>query len=228
MNKSILHKLTRSDGISRAMVVMLVLVGVMLIVVAIPVYQYNRSIAREIGCVQSLDTASRQMAVDLMMVNDEPTPEDIKALLTHAMVGWEDLCPAYGTVYIVKNPEGSELPYRLACGMHDPDLKERTRLNADHVLNQVITEVRTAWAKNIPMTENVVTSLNGGTVEVVLLDEPNDLRRGTGASVGHKGTEAYFTVNDRGTVSWFVYADENHAAVWRENDGWTGDSYTDN
>jgi len=33
-------------------------------------------------------------------------------------------------------------------------------------------------------------------------------------------------VDENGAVAWFVYADENHAAVWRTGDGWTGDSYS--
>ena len=28
-----------------------------------------------------------------------------------------------------------------------------------------------------------------------------------------------------GEICYFVYADENHAAVWRADDGWTGSAY---
>lgn len=223
--RTFFQTLRGNDGIARAVVLMLILVGVMLIVVAIPIYRHNRAIAREIGCMQSLDSATRQLAVDFLMIKDDPTPDYVKEVATRAMDGWEDLCPAYGTVYIVKTHNEEGVPYRLVCGMHDPDLRERTRLNADNVFNQVKTEVHTAWAKKIEMQENVVASLNGETLEVVLLSEPNDLRRGTDSSVGYKGTQAFFTVNGKGGLSWFVYADENHAAVWREDDGWTGDSY---
>ena len=28
-----------------------------------------------------------------------------------------------------------------------------------------------------------------------------------------------------GDIFYFVYADEDHCAIWKANDGWTGDAY---
>ena len=30
---------------------------------------------------------------------------------------------------------------------------------------------------------------------------------------------------EAGDIFYFVYADEEHCAIWKANDGWTGDAY---
>jgi len=230
MNDRMRKQLHSSRGMARLTGILLAAVTVLLVVVMIPVVRAYRAEMRRIECVQSLDSATRQVAADyLMRYSGDQTAKDAKSVAAEAMLGWEDICPGYGTVYVVSNnvPEGKDgLPFRLVCGLHDTDLKERVRLNADYVLEQVREAVRVARAKEESAPAQVDAAINGGTQPVLLLDEPNSLRRGTGASIGHKGIEAYYTVDENGAVAWFVYADENHAAVWRTGDGWTGDSYS--
>jgi uncharacterized protein (DUF427 family) len=59
------------------------------------------------------------------------------------------------------------------------------------------------------------------------------LRYGTDSSTGYKGTVSYYSVDEEENLFWFVYADPNHAAVWRAEDsrvirvGWSGDAFSD-
>ena len=218
-------------GMSRAVAILLVLVAVMALIVAIPpTWRYFKSRSSEIACVQSLDSATRQISVDFLYqyyADDEQTAEEVKAEAARAMLGWEDICPAGGTVYVVRNPSEDEgLPYLLVCGLHNKDSKLCTRLNADYVLDQLRDTLYKEKTLGHDLPENVEASLHHQPLTVVRLSEPNDLKRGTGSTIGHKGTEVYYTRDDDGTVNWFVFADEKHAAVWTPSNGWSGDSYS--
>ena len=214
-------------GMSRLVAILLICIAVLLVAVSIPAYRYYKAMSDRIGCVQSLDSATRRIAEDYIIQtygDDEQTVEEVKAVAAKAMLGWDDLCPSYGTVYVVRNDD-SEMPYRLVCGLHDPDKAERTRLNAKNLLGQLQDAMERAKLLHDPLPEDFDAALNGKTMTVVRLAEPNDLRRGTSSSVGHKGTEAWYTRDEDGNVAWFVYAEEDYAAVWRAEQGWSGDSY---
>ena len=60
---------------------------------------------------------------------------------------------------------------------------------------------------------------------MILLPGDNGLRRGTDYSIDFDGVVSFFSLNAEGEVNWFVYADENHAAVWKPSTGWSGDAY---
>ena len=70
-------KLLGKNGISRMVAILLILVLVMLVVVSIPVYKYYKAYADNVACVQSLDSAWRQIAVDYLSNNPDPTPEEV-------------------------------------------------------------------------------------------------------------------------------------------------------
>ncbi len=60
---------------------------------------------------------------------------------------------------------------------------------------------------------------------MLLLAGDNGLRRGTDYSIDFDGVVSFYSMNAAGELNWFVYADANHAAVWKINDGWSGDAY---
>lgn len=223
-------------GIARLTLILLILVGVMLMAAAYPIYRSFMDESARVGCVAALDTAHRQLAVDFLMVNGTPTAKDAKDLVTYAMNGWDDLCPGGGTVYVVEHKNGSELPYDVVCGLHDPDAKEATRLNAGYVLWQIEEAVRQAQAAGDPYPASVTVELHHKTITAQLVDDFTGLRRGTSTTKGLEGIVAYYSIVGHsdfgadsglkeGEVWYFSYADENYCAAWSSKQSWTGDSY---
>jgi len=228
MNKLFRRKLHSERGLSRLVAILLALTLVMLVVVGIPVYRHYKAIADEIGCMAALDTAWRQTAVDYLANNQNPTAQEVKDVVTYAMDGWDDLCPGGGTVYVVETDESDTtgLPYKLVCGIHGDDAKERTRLNAGYALELLGDALHAERLQGNETPDSLTVTLNGKELKAERLEEANGLRRGTSATLGYEGTVAYFTLDAAGAVNWFVYADKDHAAVWRDINGWTGDSYS--
>jgi len=236
---SIYGKVFGKSGIARAVAILAVLAAIMLVVVSIPVYQRYKAEADRIACVQSLDSAWRQTAVDYLMNNPNPTAEEVKEVAAKAMLGWEDICPAGGSVYVVENPdyaEKNELPYVLVCGLHGTDRKQCTRLNANNVYEQVVEQVRNERRYGNDYPESVTVYLHHKPLTAYLVDESTGLKRGTGTTTGYKGTVAYYSIVghsdfgsnsglEEGRVWYFSYADEEYCANWSNKDGWTGDSY---
>ena len=232
-----LFRLRDRRGLSRLTAILLVLVGIMLIVVAIPIWRNLHEKSAKLGCVTALDSARRQLAVDYLMVNGTPTAKDAKDLVTYAMNGWDDLCPDGGTVYVVERGGDHELPYDVVCGLHDPDAKERTRLNAGYVLYQVEEAVRQAQAAGELYPETVTVRLHGRDLIACLVDDYTGLRRGTASTSGVEGIVAYYSIVghsafgadsglEAGEIWYFSYADEEHCAAWSSIKSWTGDSYS--
>ncbi len=233
-------KLLGKSGIARIIVILLVLVLVMLIVVSVPVYKYYKAYADNVACVQSLDSAWRQTAADYLTNNSDPTPEEVKEVAEKAMLGWDDLCPAGGSVYVVENPgyaERHELPYLLVCGLHGTDKKQCTRLNSHNVYDQILEAVRKEQLKGNQYPESVTVSLHHKPLTAYLVDEFTGLKRGTSATIGYEGTVVYYSIVGHsdfgkdsglkdGKVWYFSYADEEHCANWDAKNGWTGDSYS--
>ena len=223
-------------GIARLHVILIVLVVIMLVVVSIPVYQYYKENADRIACVQSLDSASRQIAVDYLSGNTDPSPEEVRAVAEHAMLGWDDICPAGGSVYVVETDEDNELPYELVCGLHGTDKKQCTRLNASNVYEQVLKAVRNERLRGNDFPESVTVELHHKPITAYLVDDYTGLKRGTGSTTGYEGTVVYYSIVGHsdfgkdsglkeGRVWYFSYADEDHCANWSYRNGWTGDSY---
>ncbi|MGN0403845.1 MAG: hypothetical protein ACI4F1_01360 [Bariatricus sp.] len=228
------QKLHSKSGIAWIFVILLVLIGIMVILIAIPVYQYYRNRADEIGCASALNTANHQLSIEYLQ-DGVFTAQKAKAVVTRAMDGWDDLCPGEGTPYIIEN-EQDAVPWRVVCGKHDEDTKERTRLNASNALEQIEKKVRSAQIQGEQYPERIVVAMNGEEYKAVLTDEDSGLKRGTDATSGVKGTVIYYSIAGHsefgensgvadGRVWYFSYADEEHCANWSSPDGWSGDSY---
>lgn len=219
-------------GISRATAILLALIGVMLVLIAIPGYRIFRYRSQKTACVQAMKSAKDGLIIEYLGKFKEDSVEDAMRTLDEVMPERPNLCPAGGTVYLVKNDLGI---YEPICGLHETDRKLRVRLNASRgreLLEEALKDAREAAGEE---PESVNITLNGKPLECVRVGERLDLRRGTATTNGYKGVVCFYGIEGDGSFStgkaepgeicYFVYADEDHAAVWRADDGWSGDAY---
>ena len=218
--------------ISRAVGIMLLLIAVMLVVISVPAWRAYKYHADEIGCAASLKTARDSLVIEVLSEGEDLTVSSSRKTLVRTMPGQDNLCPAGGTVYLLPLENGS---YDLVCGLHDSDAKERTRLNASYAFGELETSIYKTRLSGQEVAETVVVELNGTELECVRVSEAPKIRRGTGTTEGYDGVVAFYALEgvdgwqgsgaDEGELCYFLYADEDHCAVWRAQDGWTGDSY---
>ena len=227
------QKLGGSGGIAALVVVLAVLVLVLAVIAAAPVYRNYREQADEIGCVSSLTSANNQLAIETLSAG-EMTAGEAKAIVTRAMNGWDDLCPAGGTPYLVA-AEG-DVPWRVVCGLHDKDTKERTRLNAAYALKQLRQKVDLEQKLGDLTPPEVTVVLNGKEYRALLTEQETGMKRGTATTSGVKGTVIRYALAGHGafaeevslpegSICYFCFADEAHCAIWKHREGWSGDSY---
>ena len=227
------QKLGGSGGIAALVVVLAVLVLALAVIAAAPVYRNYREQADEIGCVSSLTSANNQLAIETLSEGDT-TAGEAKAIVTRAMNGWDDLCPAGGTPYLVA-AEG-DVPWRVVCGLHDKDTKERTRLNAAYALKQLRQKVDLEQKLGDLTPPEVTVVLNGKEYRVLLTEQETGMKRGTATTSGVKGTVIRYALAGHGafaeevslpegSICYFCFADEAHCAIWKHREGWSGDSY---
>lgn len=226
-------KITENRGITRAAVILIILIVVLTGLILIPSWKYYQNRAAELGCGSSLNTANHQLSIEYLG-GREMTPDMAKQIVKISMDGWEDLCPGGGTPYLVEDE--TEVGYHVVCGIHDRDTKERTRLNASNALGQIEKAVAAERTLGVNYPENVTVALNGKEYEADLVDKESGLKRGTGATGGVKGTVICYSIvghsefgkdsgEKDGQIWYFSYADEMHCANWNSKDGWSGDSY---
>ena len=229
-------KLRDVRGISRAVVIMLILVAVMLAVVSVPVYLHYRGVWRELKCMTSLKSANDQMIEEFLFSAGDLDIEAAKSHVGYVMNGWDDLCPGGGIVYIVKNDDpNARMPYKLVCGIHGEDAKERTRLNANYLYKKVCERVNYDLLQGLPIPESVTVNMNGEDVTARLVTEDQNVKRGTKYYDYDSDVVAYYGVAgngsftdtgaDDGTVCYYAYLDPDHFAVWTSRNWWSGDSW---
>lgn len=235
------RRLLRSrQGASRPVVITLIIVIILAGVAAVPIVKELQAKAGENACMLAMGNARRRLKTDFMMnlTNATPTAKDTRDVVAYAMHGWDNVCPSGGTVYVVENPEGSSTPYDIFCGMHDPDLKRRTRLNASYVLSQITDALKEADKAGQPLPETVTVTLHSKELTAQLVDKDQELKHGTDSTKGLEGTVIYYSVAGHGEfhpeedahlregdICYFAYADENYCANWTYQKSWTGDSY---
>lgn len=233
MRKNGKQKLCGSDGIAALVVVLAVLVLALAVIAAAPVYRNYREQADEIGCVSSLTSANNQLTIETLSRGDT-TAGEAKAIVTRAMNGWDDLCPAGGTPYLVEAEGGA--PWRVVCGLHDKDSGERTRLNAAYALKQLRQKVDLEQKLGDLTPPEVTVVLNGKEYRALLTEQETGMKRGTATTSGVKGTVIRYALAGHGafaeevslpegSVCYFSFADEEHCAIWKHREGWSGDSY---
>ena len=229
-------KLHNQRGMSWLIAILLLAIIVLSITSMIPFYRKYQEQGNTLACATALDTARRQLASDFMVggfVNG--SADKAKSFVAQVMNGWDDLCPEYGTVYIIRRTDGSPLDWDIVCGLHGTDRKLCTRLNAEYVLDQLKDALRVAQANGVQYPLSLEFTLHGKTHTAYLVDETTNLHRGTGTTKGYDGLVAFYSVvghsdfgsgkGRNGSLWYFSYADVEHCANWRSDNGWTGDSY---
>ncbi len=224
MRRLLKDKLQSSCGISRLIVILLVLVIAMGVIIAIPGYRAYQRHSDQIACTIAMKKAQDMLDIGFLS-NSHLTYKEACAIVEKSKWEQDALCPSGGDYYLIEDRQENQL-YRVTCGLHESDTRLRVRLNADHayqLLNDALAELK-AQGQELPEAGFTFT-LNGHLLPVTRLEEDNGLRWGTSASLDYQGTVCFFSVDDTGELNWFVYADENHAAVWLRDDGWVGDAY---
>ena len=219
-------------GITRAAMVLLVLIGVMLVLIAIPGYKVFRYRAEKTGCDQALKSARDGLIIEYLSRWKSSSVDEARKSLDQILPERPNICPAGGTVYLIPTEKGV---YEPICGMHEADRKLKVRLNAakgKELLGEALRKAR-RWNKKEP--ESVTITLNGRPLECERVQKRLDLRRGTATTNGYDGIVAFYGLEGdgsfstgkvkKGEICYFVYADEDHAGVWSADDGWTGSAY---
>lgn len=225
------EKLHSRRGITLLAVLVIIAVLAVVVTVAIPAVKHYSRKADDFGCATALETARRQITIDHLTEVANESPERIATVVEKAMRSLDTLCPNGGEVYVVPTPDGDE-PFALVCGLHGKDKKQNTRLNAQRMLDNVTASL----AAGDEAPDAVEVTLHGKPLTVKRVEEPVDIKRGTATTSGYEGTVAFYgvagsgevgesTSAKEGSICYFVFADEDHCAVWKAGAGWSGDSY---
>ena len=220
-------------GINRVVAILLVLIAIMLVVVLLPAWDDLRLLSQRLSCEQAMKSAKDGLIIEYLGRFKEGSVQDAMNTLDQVMVARPNICPAGGEVYLIKNEEGI---YEPLCGLHDRDKRRRVRLNASRALELLREARRIALRNNKGVEPDAVTiRLNSKQLSCVRVDSVQKLRRGTGTTEGFEGVVAFYGLAgegnfpvegvEEGDIFYFVYADEDHCALWKANDGWTGDAY---
>jgi hypothetical protein len=231
MRTTLRGKLHSNRGVNRLVAILATLLAVLILAAIYPAYRLYKRNADEVGCLAAMKKAQDMLDVEFLS-NYSLTLEEAEAVVERSKWEMDTVCPAGGDSHLVLR-EDSEQIYRIVCGLHDPDTRERTRLNALSAYEQLKTSLYEAKRRGREAPETVTVTLNGRAFTIERQSEPNELRYGTDSSTGYKGTVSYYSVDEEENLFWFVYADPNHAAVWRAEDsrvirvGWSGDAFSD-
>ena len=214
--------ISRSGGITRAAGILLAAIGVMLMIIfAVPAWNYIVSEFERTGCVQAMKTAKDGLIIEYLGKFENGTADEARQSITEFMPAREQLCPAGGNVYLVRREDGI---YETFCGIHDKDTKRRTRLNASFVLLELRGTLERERFFHPEGLDTVPITVNGAELPCVRVSEEEPIRRGTSTTMGYEGVVAFYSA-EGDEITYFLYADELHCAVWRSRDGWTGDAY---
>ncbi len=238
----------RSDrgGVSRLHVMIAVAILIMIVVIGIPGWRAFKQKSQEIACEQAMKSAGDGLIIEYLgSGGQEASLEQAKDIIDVVMVTRDDICPAHGNIYLIKEEHGI---YQPKCGLHDKDKKERTRLNATFVRDNLIDarrKMKDKAGKNWEEPESITLMVNGKPLEIMHVTEEEMIHRGTRTTNGYKGVVAYYGVKGdfefsprgkaesqghkdtikKGEICYIDYADPNYCAIWRSNVGWTGDAY---
>ncbi len=230
------RKMSSERGdINRLVAILVVLVIIMLGVLAIPAWNAFQKLTAEGACEQAMKTATDGLIIDYLFNDqEEGSTKESMVVLDEVMPGRENICPTGGTVYLVRGQNGVIKP---VCGLHDPDDKLKTRLNASRARDLLDERLRKERRQSEAEPESIIIELNGKELECVRTDREWYLARGTKNTKDYDGVVCFYGLSGEGAFShssakknaicYFVYADEEHCAVWHADDGWTGDSYED-
>ena len=226
-------------GVNRLVAILLGLVAGMLILIATPAYRKSRYDAERVGCTFALDKAQDMMAVEYLFNDWSMTVQEAAAIVDKSRYERDNLCPGGGDYFIIRK-EGV-LGYKVVCGLHDADTRERTRLCSGAVMSRLLEALKVGGAS----AKKTAVRLNGKKMVCRRVDADPGLMFGTKSDIERKGVVCYYAlVGDaeareaveqaesvdlsalkEGDMWYFGYADENHASVWKYTKGWSGDAW---
>ena len=230
----------RRGGVNRLIAIMLALVGVMLIIIAVPAWRRFRENAAKIGCSLALDKAQDTMAVEYLFNNWSMSVQEAAAIVDRSRYERDKLCPGGGDYFILRESGG--IGYKVVCGLHDDDARERTRLCSGAAMSRLLKELENLDAE----PENITVPLNGKELVCERVDADPGLMFGTKFDIERKGIVCYYALTGDaesrkaveqaeridlsalpdGALWYFGYADESHASVWTYSKGWSGDAWS--
>lgn len=216
----------RRGGANRALVTLSILILVMVGIISVPTWKAFRYRSECIACEQAMKSAGDGLIIEFLNTYKEDSIKGARKTLDEVMPARDDICPTHGNVYLIKEDENGI--YEPVCGLHNGDAKLRTRLNASYAGNQLNETRRKILLKakeGAPEPEFIALKVNGKTLECGYVTEKPNIRRGTASTKGYDGVVAFYGTNDKNEVNYFVYADEDHCAIWTAKDGWSGDAY---
>ena len=211
----------RERGIRRLLILLAFVVLLLAVMIVLPLIQNRERKAEGYACTLAIRRAQDAGLVEFYS-DPEMTERDAAVVVDKSRLAREDLCPSGGDYYLIPQSSGS---WRVTCGLHEEDTIQRTRINASRVLEELQSQLANKRRLEMDVAGSIILNVNGKALDVGLLAGDNALRRGTDYSIDFDGVVSFFSLNTSGEVNWFVYADENHAAVWKPSSGWSGDAY---
>ena len=214
----------KEQSVRRLIWLLIFVVLLLAVMVVLPLIQSREGKAEAYTCTLAIRRAQDAILVEFLS-NPELTEQEAYVVVDESKLEREDLCPSGGDYYLVPQDGGS---WRVTCGLHEEDTKLRTKINASRVLTLVQNQLANRKRLEMSMDQSLILNINGKPLDVVMLAGDNGLRRGTDYSIDFDGVVSFFSLNASDEINWFVYADANHAAVWKINNGWSGDAYPKN
>jgi len=211
----------KDQGVRRLLILLIFVVLLLAVMIVMPIIENRERKAEGYACTLAIRRAQDAVLVEFFS-DPEMTEREAAIVVDKSKLAREDLCPSGGDYYLVPLNGGS---WRVTCGLHEEDTIQRTRINASRVLEELQSQLANKRRLEMDVATSLLLNVNGKALDVTLLPGDNALRRGTDYSIDFDGVVSFFSLNADGEVNWFVYADENHAAVWKLNSGWSGDAY---
>lgn len=221
-------------GISKPVVIMIMLIAVMLVLISVPVVRSYMRQGDEFACMASLNTAADSLTIEYItqLREDSFTFDQSKEVIAKAMPGRDRLCPSGGTVYFVP---AKGINFDLVCGLHSTNVKLRTRLNAVNTMEMAKNEILRRETADGCVPYSITITLNSNPLECELIGGPVPIHHGRkGTTRDMEGTVAYYGVSgengwhdttvQEGGLCYFFFADadEDYYAFWTPQDGWSG------
>lgn len=197
--KILYQRLRDRAGLARIHVILMCLCAVLFVVaVVVPGFKEYEEHGEMVACAESLRVVNGALIIQLLDSGEAETVKAAEKDLVSILPGRNGYCPIGGTVYFRKKSGGT---WEAVCGLHDPDKKERTRLNASYVLGKIRERIRAAQRSGGKYPQQVTVQLNGKNLICRLVSEKTKFRRGTSTTKGYEdeGTVAFYGMSGYGS-----------------------------
>lgn len=197
--KMLYQRLRDRAGLARIHVILMCLCAVLFVVaIVVPGFKDYEEHGQMVACAESLRVVNGALIIQLLDSGEAETLKAAEKELVKVLPGRDGYCPIGGTIYFRKKSNGV---WEAVCGLHDPDKKERTRLNASYVLSRIGERIRAAQRSGGKYPQQVTVQLNGKKLVCRLVSEETKFRRGTSTTKGYEdeGTVAFYGLRGYGS-----------------------------